>query len=104
MSSWRPARWIFGFLSLTIVAAMFMIPAAVTAQSGPQFGNWGPGMSPPDSEGVDPTPSSSAGYGSSLAQPFAPGIAPGVAGADSALAPAPGFSIRGCPYDLRGIW
>ncbi len=104
MNSWRPLRWILAALSLTMIATILLVPPGATAQSGPQFGNWGPGMAPPDSEGVDPNAgSASSGYGSVLQQPLPPGMAPGIA-PDSAMAPANGLLVRGCPYDLRGVW
>jgi hypothetical protein len=97
MNRWRPAQWLIVALSLTLVATTMLTPLGATAQSGPQFGNWGPGMAPPDSEGVDPSATSGAGGGTyGAAAPY------GAVAPDAAM--APGFLVRGCPYDLRGTW
>ncbi len=82
-------------LGLAMIASTLLEPLAATAQSGPQFGNWGPGKPAPDQEGVD----SSAAGGSGAPNAAAPY---GAAAPDAAV--APGLVIRGCPYDLRGIW
>jgi hypothetical protein len=100
-------------LTLAVSAALALTPAGTTAQSGPQFGNWGPGMTPPDQEGPDPSASS----GQSGGQSAPPGAYGGYGSADAAsgmaapyAAPAPGVPgvaplyHSGCPYDLRGTW
>ncbi len=99
-SVWRRKR-LFA-LQLIVVAAcasLLIVPSQAVAQSGPQFGNWGPGMSPPDQEGVE------------LATPQANGFMPlpSYGGQDSAaVAPyggvAPTRLYGGCDYDLRGWW
>lgn len=92
--SW-PVKLLVVGLGLAMVTAILLVPAA-TAQSGPQFGNWGPGMAPPDQEGVDPAPAyGGVGAANSAAAPY---------GAVPPDAAAPGPLVRGCPYDLRGIW
>lgn len=75
-------------LGLAACAAALLMPTLAGAQDGPQFGNWGPGMAPPDQEGPDLT---------------APSMAPG--GAYSAPAPyGPPVPFGGCSHDLRGNW
>src|SRR4051794_8658267 len=89
----------FGWSLLAIGVMMSMVltqVGIVGAQDGPQFGNWGPGMAPPDEEGADTPRSSSSSNGT---EGFA---APGAAGREAAAAPAPG--VGGCSYDLRGTW
>ena len=76
-------------LRLAACVAMLLAPASAGAQEGPQFGNWGPGMPPPDQEGFDP------GAQSGTASPYYGAPAPG------GVAPAP---YAGCQYDLRGTW
>ena len=88
--------FVWSLLAISVVTGMVLTQVGVAAaQDGPQFGNWGPGMAPPDEEGAD-TPRSSSGGSESYA-------APGAAGREAAAAPAPGVG-GGCSYDLRGTW
>ncbi len=100
MRSLRGLARSFGWSSIAVgvVLGMVLSQAGVAgAQDGPQFGNWGPGMSAPDEEGAETTrPSSSSSGNESSA-------APGAAGREAAAAPAPGVG-GGCSYDLRGTW
>src|SRR5687767_6875220 len=77
--------------AFAVAASIGLPPLPALAQGSPQFGNWGPGQPPPDSEGPDQGASGS-GYGA--AAPYA--------------APAPGSGglsiLASCPYDLRGTW
>jgi len=88
-------------VGLIALAALVLMPPAAIAQDGPQFGNWGPGKSPPEQEGPGTPPSGGSNtYG---AQPDA-------AGAAAPYAPMPGTGLMpipwsgGCSYDLRGTW
>jgi hypothetical protein len=99
MSGAWPIKPLIIALALAVSAAVGLTPAATTAQSGPQFPNWGPGMAPPDQEGPDPSVPSSSSGGSGSAAPNG--------GAAPYAAPAPGVAPlypSGCPYDLRGTW
>src|SRR5581483_8134814 len=78
----------FSLAAAALLAAAMVVPGPALAQDSPQFNNWGPGMPPPDDEGVDDGSSSAAGPDS--AAPYA--------------APAPGPIGSGCSYDLRGMW
>jgi len=70
-------------------------PGSGSAAEGPQFGNWGPGLPPPEPESVgQPTQPGAFNAPSSAA-------APGVAPVPNTFAPVPS-SI--CGYDLRGSW
>lgn len=86
-------------LALTLAFGLLWISIGVAgAQEGPQFPNWGPGMAPPDQEGVGTAaPSPSDSVSPDAAQGERAGAAP------SAAAPPPGGS-GACQYDLRGIW
>ncbi len=81
-------------ISGVITGASISQISVAGAQDGPQFSNWGPGMAPPEQEGVDSSSSGSAGterYG-----------APGAAAPEAAAAPAP--TVGRCQFDLRGSW
>jgi len=94
-------RWRAVYLSGLILSGILLLwPMAAAAQDGPQFSGWGPGMTPPDQEGVDvgASPAQSGAPDSAIAPSTAPGAN---APAPNAVAPNP---VRGCPYDLRGYW
>jgi hypothetical protein len=101
MQSLRGLARSFGWslVAIGVVVSMVLSQVGVAdAQDGPQFGNWGPGIAPPDEEGADaprsPSSSGTENYG-----------APGASGREAApsAAAAPGF-VGGCSYDLRGTW
>ena len=103
MSS-KTTKRLLSVVVLTACAVLLLVPTGVGAQGsqgGPQFPNWGPGMSPPDQEGPDvTTPSSGASGGpSDSAQTYGGYAAPN---AVAPVAPVPIYS--GCQYDLRGTW
>jgi hypothetical protein len=114
-----PRRLVQHALVIGAVAAAVVVAASGTAfaqtppqsDSGPRFGQWGPGQAAPAPEGPS---------GGDVAPRGAPNTAPGAQG--DALpgpyaAPAPGFAPSmppapypgpdrwgGCNYDLRGSW
>ncbi len=98
-SSQTLIRWFaLGLLVTGVVTGSALVQTAtVSAQDGPQFSNWGPGMAPPDEEGPDSAASSSSGSGDT--ERYA---APGAPGREAA--PAPGVILAGCRFDLRGTW
>jgi hypothetical protein len=88
----RKRGW--SLLATALCAMLLFVPNVASAQDGPQFGQWGPGMAPPAPEGVQSDAQSAQGIPSAPAPDFgvpAPSIAP------------PPTSY-GCPYDLRGNW
>jgi hypothetical protein len=99
----KTAKQVLSLLVLIACGALLVGPTGVGAQSsqeGPQFRNWGPGMQPPDQEGVDyATPSSGAAGGSAEATaPYG-----GYAAPAPGVAPVPPY-YSGCQHDMRGTW
>ena len=95
---WRSAG--LSLLAVGLFVGSIATPAVAVAQEGPRFSNWGPGMSPPEDEGVEPMSSGSTVPSGAPSSPAAPNAAP----APGAVAPPPGPVRSACQYDLRGTW
>ncbi|HZU04782.1 MAG TPA: hypothetical protein VFB73_02320 [Chloroflexota bacterium] len=91
---------LLGILAVLVAASgTALAQAPPTTDQGPRFGQWGPGLAPPEPEGP---------AGPDVAGPRAPGAAPEApaplyAPPGPADAPAP-ERWGGCNYDLRGSW
>ena len=92
------------FLFVVGISGVWLLaPSGVAqAQDGPRFGNWGPGMSPPDQDAVDQPSSAAPSTAPSSSGAAAPYAAPAPNAA--APAPAPGIISSSCSYNLEGSW